>query len=229
MDKIKQGIQVVAKAVEYDTSNQLAFAYECYNTSISLFQTGLDELDPSSKNYALTKTKLVEYEARRDAIGRQLNQAGVGMSVGVSTTRTASTLKPQRGPSMHEVTPSTSTRRRSLSPGSKAAPAAARSHVEAMNEAKRVLNDAMKCDRSKDYDRALELYQTGLDLLLPLMKDSADAEEKKWITEQVRKHLTRAETLKRLIEEADEAKRPPTAQKMRWLADSEWDAVSLSV
>jgi len=93
-----------------------------------------------------------------------------------------------------------------------------------MNEAKRVLNDAMKCDRSKDYDRALDLYQSGLDLLLPLMKDSTDAEEKKWITEQVKKHLTRAETLKRLIQEADEAKRPPTAQKMRWLADNEWDA-----
>lgn len=90
-------------------------------------------------------------------------------------------------------------------------------------DAKRILNDAMNADRAKQYETALVYYQNGLDELMRLMKTSGDQQQRQWITEQMRRHLTRAETVKKLLADEKERRAPLTGVRALQMADTAWD------
>lgn len=141
----------------------------------------------------------------------------------------ASTLRPTRSAGA-DGEPAL-VRKRSLSNGSAnkmlqmsvvAAPAAVDSD-DVLIDAKRILNDAMNADRAKQYETALALYENGLDELMRLIKVSNDQQQRQWITEQIRRHLTRAETVKKLIVEEKERRAPLTGVRALEIADIAWD------
>jgi tetratricopeptide (TPR) repeat protein len=93
-------------------------------------------------------------------------------------------------------------------------------HAQRVAKAKLTLNDAMNADRANHRESALTLYEAGLDLLMQLLKTTTDAEEKRWITAEVRRHLQRAEKLKEAIREEHEGL---TGLKALKIADDAWD------
>ncbi|KAL7671404.1 hypothetical protein ACOME3_006302 [Neoechinorhynchus agilis] len=64
-----------------------------------------------------------------------------------------------------------------------------------------VLEDAVKADMSKDYDRALRLYSDGCELLMRYSTKSTCDEYTKSLRQKLNGYLKRAEEIKRLIEQ----------------------------
>ncbi len=92
---------------------------------------------------------------------------------------------------------------------------------ESMDRAKATLNEAMNADRAQQAAAALALYEDGLEQLMALLKGAVDADEKKWITGELRRHLARAEKLKETLKSAAEGL---TGLKALQIADDAWDS-----
>lgn len=59
-----------------------------------------------------------------------------------------------------------------------------------MRECLRTLNEAMDADRAKDVESAFDKYQLGIEGLLNMYKTEADAEQKRWLLENVRRRCS---------------------------------------
>lgn len=187
---VREGIAAAQVAVAHDQAGRFSEAVQHYDRAVSLLKSALPQLDPAKVALRSTTEAKIAEYSRRRL---ELAAHSTKSSSAVHLPAVAAAVVGGGGDD---------------------------EHTQRINKAKMTLNDAMNADRANQRESALTLYEAGLDLLMQLLKTTTDAEEKRWITAEVRRHLQRAEKLKEAIREEHEGL---TGIKALKIADDAWD------